>query len=258
MPKLEANLQFMFNEYDLLDRYDAAATLGFKGVELQNPYTLPVEQIVQRLNKHDLKHIIINAPVTDPETGGNNLGLQKSKRDLYEKRMESAVEYATKLGCLGVNVGIGQAVEGLNHKEMYGTLVENLSYASEALGKVKVKALVEAINTRDQPNFLIHTTEQARNLIRDVGHGNLYIQYDFYHMQIMEGDLALTVEKNIDLIAHMQLADTPGRHEPGTGEINFEFLLPFLDSIGYEGWVGCEYYPSSTTAASLEWAQPWL
>ena len=258
MPKLEANLQFMFNEYDLLDRYDAAARAGFKGVELQSPYRVPAEQIVERLERNNLRHVIINMPVKDPDTGLNNLPLQPDRRDLYRERIAMGVEYAAALGCLGVNVGVGPALERLDSEVMRETLVENLRYVAGELEKVGVKALVEAINTRDQPDFFVNTTRQARQVIEDAGHPNLFIQYDFYHMQIMEGDLAPTVKANLDLIAHMQLADTPGRHEPGTGEINFGFLLPYLDEVGYEGWVGCEYYPVSRTEDGLGWARKWL
>ncbi len=258
MPRLEANLQFMFNELDVLDRYDAAANAGFKGVELQSPYSIPVERIVDRLEKNGLRHVIINMPMDDPDTGKGNVPLRPDRTDLYKERIAQGVEYAKALGCLGVNVGVGPLPEDVAPDEAMATLVSNLGYAADELEKVGVKGLIEAINTRDQPGFFIHTTEQTRRLIEDTGHSNLFIQYDFYHMQIMEGDLAPTVKDNLDLIAHMQLADTPGRHEPGTGEINYNYLLPYLDEIGYAGWVGCEYSPVGETTAGLGWADRWL
>ena len=258
MPRLEANLQFMFNELDVLDRYDAAAKAGFKGVELQSPYSIPAEQIVERLERNGLRHIIINMPMSDPDTGLNNVPLRPNRTDLYRERVASGVEYAKALGCIGVNVGVGPLPDGVSEDEARATLVANLKHVSAELENVGVKALVEAINTRDQPGFLIHTTAQARDLIAEVGHPNLSIQYDFYHMQIMEGDLAPTVRDNLDQITHIQLADTPGRHEPGTGEINFNFLLPHLDEIGYRGWVGCEYTPLKGTLDGLGWADRWL
>ncbi len=258
MPRLEANLQFMFNELSVLERYDAAAQAGFKGVELQNPYSIPAEQIVDRLERNDLRHIIINMPMTDPDTGQGNVPLRPDRTELYRERVAQGAEYAKALGCLGVNVGVGALPDGVSPEEARATLVSNLRYCAEELENVGVKGLIEAINTRDQPGFFIHTTAQARDLIEETGHGNLFIQYDFYHMQIMEGDLAPTVKENLDLIAHMQLADTPGRHEPGTGEINYNFLLPYLDEIGYRGWVGCEYYPAGGTVEGLGWANDWL
>ncbi len=258
MPKLEANLQWMFNEYEVLDRYDAAAAAGFKGVELQAPYAFALNAIVARLEKNDLQHVIINLPNADPDSGEGNIGLNPARQELFRERLQLAVDYASGLGCLGVNTGVGPVPEGLDPTVAWRTLVDNMQLAAEALGKVGVKALVEAINTFDRPGFLVHTTAQSKRLIEDVGHPNLGIQYDFYHMQMMEGSLARTVRDNLDQIWHMQLADTPGRHEPGTGEINFHYLLPYLDEIGYEGWVGCEYGPLNGTEAGLGWATPYL
>ena len=258
MPRLEANLQFMFTELDVLDRYDAAAKAGFKGVELQKPYSIPVEQIVERLERNGLRHIIINMPMSDPDTGLNNVPLRPDRTDLYRERVASGVDYAKALGCIGVNVGVGPLPDGVTAEQARATLVTNLRHAATELENVGVKALIEAINTRDQPGFFIHTTAQTRDLIAEAGHANLSIQYDFYHMQIMEGNLAPTVRDNLDQIAHIQMADTPGRHEPGTGEINYNFLLPYLDEIGYRGWVGCEYTPLNGTLEGLGWADRWL
>jgi hydroxypyruvate isomerase len=258
MPRLEANLQWMFTEYALLDRYDAAAKAGFKGVELQAPYAVPVDAIVERLEKNGLKHIIINLPSTDPDTGKNNIGLNPARKDLFKERLQMAVEYASGLGCIGVNTGVGPLPAGVDPAAAWATLVENQRLAAEALARVGVKALIEAINTIDQPGFFIHQTAQTKRLIAAVGHPNIGIQYDFYHMQIMEGNLARTVQDNLSQIWHIQLADTPGRHEPGTGEINYHYLLPYLDEIGYEGWVGCEYGPLHGTEAGLGWAAPYL
>jgi len=257
MPKLEANLQFMFNEYDLIDRYDAAARAGFKGVELQAPYSLPIPQIVERLERNNLKHVIINSPSADPDTGRLNISLRADRVDLYKERTAQAAEYAAGLGCIGVNIGCGE-IDDIDPNEARSTLISNMRHAAEELGKVGVVALVEAINTRDRPGFFINTTKQALDAIAEVDHPNLAILYDFYHMQIMEGDLTLTVKENLSSIKHMQLADNPGRHEPGTGEINYDNLLQHLDEIGYEGWVGCEYNPSGNTEQTLGWASAWL
>jgi hydroxypyruvate isomerase len=257
MPKLEANLQFMFNEYDLIDRYDAAARAGFKGVELQAPYSLPIPQIVERLERNNLKHVIINSPSADPDTGRLNISLRADRTDLYKERTAQAAEYAAGLGCIGVNIGCGE-IDDIDPDEARETLIANMRHAAEELAKVGVVALVEAINTRDRPGFFINTTKQALDAIAEVDHPNLAVLYDFYHMQIMEGDLTLTVKENLSSIKHMQLADNPGRHEPGTGEINYDHLLKHLDDIGYEGWVGCEYNPSGNTEQTLGWASAWL
>jgi hydroxypyruvate isomerase len=258
MPKLEANLQWMFTEYEVLDRYDAAAAAGFKGVELQAPYSLPINAIVARLERNHLKHVIINLPNADPDSGEGNIGLNPARKDLFRERLQMAVDYAAGLGCIGVNTGVGSLPEGIDPDVAWRTLVGNLQLAADALGAVGVKALVEAINTFDRPGCLVHTTAQAKRLIEAVGHPNIGIQYDFYHMQMMEGNLARTIRDNLEQIWHMQLADTPGRHEPGTGEINYHYLLPYLDEIGYAGWVGCEYGPLQGTEAGLGWAAPYL
>jgi hydroxypyruvate isomerase len=247
----------MFNEYDLIDRYDAAARAGFKGVELQAPYSLSVDQIVERLERNELKHVIINSPVSDPDTGINNIILRADRVDLYKERTAQAIEYASGLGCIGVNIGVGP-IDNVDPDEARTTLVSNIRHAAEELGKVGVVALLEAINTRDQPGFFVNTTAQSLSAIAEANHPNLAVLYDFYHMQIMEGDLAMTVKENLPSIKHIQIADNPGRHEPGTGEINYNHLLPYLDEIGYDGWVGCEYGPSGNTEQTLGWASAWL
>jgi hydroxypyruvate isomerase len=243
----------MFSEYELLDRYDAAARAGFKGVEVQAPYSAPVDAIQERLESNGLQHVIINLPVADPETRLNNLPLQPDKVGLYQESVALGVEYAAGLGCIGVNTGIGPLPEGADPEVAYRTYIDNLRYAAVELEKVGILALVEPINTRDQPGFLIHTSTQGMQAITDAAHPNVMLQYDFYHMQIMEGDLVETFAKLLPSIGHVQFADTPGRNEPGTGEINYPFIFRKLDELGYKGWAGAEYYPSDQTEASLDW-----
>ena len=169
MPRLEANLQFMFNEFSVLDRYDAAAKAGFQGVELQSPYSIPAEQIVERLERNSLKHVIINMPMADPDSGKQNIPLLPNRTDLYRERVAQGVEYASALGCLGVNVGVGPLPDDLDPAEARATLVENLRHCAQELDNVGVKGLIEAINTRDQPGFFIHTTSQTRELLEEAG-----------------------------------------------------------------------------------------
>lgn len=257
MPRLEANLQWMFNEHDLIDRYDAAAEAGFKGVELQAPYSLEIDQIVERLEKNDLKHVIINSPVADPDSGKSNIAINPDRIDLYAERTALAVEYASGLGCIGVNIGCGP-IDDLDLEAAHETLIHNVRHAAEELGKVGVVALLEPINTRDQPGFFVNTSAGGIDVIKEANHPNLALLYDFYHMQIMEGELTLTVEKLLPYIKHIQIADNPGRHEPGTGEINYDHILGWLDQIGYDGWVGCEYGPSNGTVETLGWAKNWM
>ena len=253
MVKFEANLQFMFNEYELIDRYEQASKAGFKGVELQAPYSLEKDQIVEKLEIHNLKHVIINLPVIDPDTNQANLALIPDKKDLFLERLDLGISYASALGCIGINTGIGVKPEGFDDKEIFETLVENQRIASEKLAEKNIKALVEPINTVDQPGFFINTSKQGMDLIEQINHHNAFLLYDVYHMQIMEGDLTRTITKLLDSIGHIQIADNPGRYEPGTGEINYPAIFNLLDKIGYSGWVGCEYKPSLNTIDSLSW-----
>ncbi len=253
MPKINANIQFMFNEHELLDRYDAAAAAGFKGVEIQAPYSEPIPAIQERLERNVLKHVIINAPVADPDTGLNNLPLQPDQVGLYQERIALSVEYAAVLGCVGVNTGIGPLPEGLDPEIAYRTYIDNLRYAATELEKFGVMALIEPINTRDQPGFFISTSAGGMQAIEDADHPNVYLQYDFYHMQIMEGNLMETFARLMPRIGHVQFADTPGRNEPGTGEINYDFIFRKLDELGYQRWAGAEYTPSKRTEDSLGW-----
>ncbi len=257
MPRLNANIFFMFKEYPLLDRYDAAARAGFKAVELQFPYTEEVDALKERLEHNELRQIIINVLVRDPDTGLDNVSIRPDRRDLYEERLADAVRYASALGCIGVNTGIGERPDGFEDDDIWQTMVFNQRLAAEQLDRVGIKALVEAINTRDKPGFYVHDTKTACKLIEDVGHPNIGLLYDIYHMQVMEGNLAETMEANLDRIWHMQLGDNPGRHEPGTGEINYDFLLSYIDSIGYKGWIGCEYIPAGRTEDGLGWIKRW-
>lgn len=253
MLKINANIQFMFNEYELLDRYDAAAKAGFTGVEVQAPYSESVADIKARLESNGLEHVIINLPVSDPDTGLNNLPLLPDKRDLYRERVELGVEYAAGLGCVGVNVGTGQLPEGMEAGLAYETFVENLRYVADALASEGVKAFVEPLNTKDNPGQLTSTSADGMKAIADAGHPNVELQYDFYHMQIMEGDLIETFNRLLPSIGHVQFADNPGRHEPGTGEINYDAVFAAVDASNYGGWVGAEYHPSRRTEDTLDW-----
>ena len=243
MVKLEANLQFMFNEFELIDRYEQAAKAGFKGVELQAPYSLEIDQIKEKLYEHKLKHVIINLPVSDPDTNLGNIALRPDRKDLFLERLDLGLRYASNLGCIGINTGIGTKPEGFNDEEIYQTLIDNQKVASEKLFAKNIMALIEPINVVDQPGFFINTSKQGIQLIEKINHNNAFLLYDVYHMQIMEGDLIRTISSIIDKIGHVQIADNPGRNEPGTGEINYPKIFDVFDQIGYKGWVGCEYKP---------------
>ena len=258
MVKLAANLSMMFNEVDFMDRFDAAAGAGFKGVEYLFPYDYDKDQLAELLAAHGLTQALHNLPAGDWGAGDRGLGCLADRVGEFQDGAGRAVEYATALGCKRLNALAGIAPEGADEDELRDTLVTNLRFAAGECAKAGITLVTEPINTRDIPGFYLCRTGQALKLIDAVGAPNLMLQYDIYHMQIMEGDLAPTIEANKARIGHMQLADTPGRHEPGSGEINFGFLLDHIDAIGYDGWIGCEYKPATTTTEGLAWTKPYL
>ena len=258
MPKLCANLTFMFNEVEFLDRFDAAAKAGFKGVEYLFPYVAPAAQVAERLTRAKLTQVLFNLPAGDWAAGERGMAVDPRRIGEFQDGVGKAIEYAKALGCKQLNCLAGIAPKDVAPEKMRDTLIANLRFAADRLAGEGIKLLVEPINTRDIPGFYMTHTQQALDVIQAVGSSNLWLQYDIYHMQIMEGDLAMTIEKNLSRIGHMQLADNPGRHEPGTGEINYGFLLPHIDKLGYQGWVGCEYKPAAETNAGLGWIKPYL
>jgi hydroxypyruvate isomerase len=258
MPKFAANLTMMFNEVDFLDRFAAARTAGFKGVEYLFPYAFEVDELAARLRDNGLTQVLHNLPAGDWDAGERGIAILADRKDEFRAGVDKAIEYASRLGAPRLNCLAGIAPDGADTGQLKDTFVENLSYAAGALKSAGIKLLIEAINTRDIPGFYLHNTKQASDIIADTGSDNLFIQYDIYHMQIMEGDLAPTVEAYLGQIPHIQLADTPGRHEPGTGEIDYPFLFDHIDRIGYDGWIGCEYKPAGNTEDGLGWLKPYL
>ena len=258
MPKFNANLSMMFNEVGFLDRFGAAAKAGFRGVEFLFPYDFPAAQIRERLDKHKLEMVLFNMPPGDFAGGDRGLACDPAKVGQFQDTIGKTLEYAKALGATQIHCMAGLKPRGGGEDKMRETYIANLQFAAKELAKQNLKLLIEAINTRDIPGFYLNYSRQAFDIMHYANLPNLLFQYDIYHMQIMEGDLATTVEKNLAKIGHMQLADTPGRHEPGTGEINYPFLFQFVDKIGYKGWIGCEYRPAGNTEAGLGWLKPYL
>ncbi|NUW70697.1 hydroxypyruvate isomerase [Vibrio coralliilyticus] len=253
MAKFAANLSMLFTEVDFLERFDAAAQAGFSGVEYLFPYAFDAEQIKLKLEQNNLTQVLFNLPAGDWDAGDRGIACDPSRIEEFQSGVALAIQYAKVLGNTQVNCLAGITPAGVSQQDAHAAFVINLRYAAQALQEAGLKLVIEAINTRDIPGFFLNTTEQAKAVIKEVGSDNLFIQYDIYHMQIMEGDLAPTMSANIGQIAHVQLADNPGRHEPGTGEINYPFVLKHLDELGYQGWVGCEYKPKTTTTEGLDW-----
>lgn len=253
MTKFAANLSMLFTEVDFLDRFEAAASAGFKGVEYLFPYDFPAQDIKKKLDDNKLTQVLHNLPAGDWAGGERGIACHPDRVEEFRTGVAQAIEYATALGCKQVNCLSGIKPESVSQEQAHKTFVENLRFAAAELEKAGILLLVEAINTRDIPGFFLNRTDQGVKLLEEVGSDNLKLQYDIYHMQIMEGDLAPTIEANLAHIAHVQLADNPGRHEPGTGEINYPFLFAHLEKLGYQGWIGCEYKPAASTTEGLGW-----
>jgi hydroxypyruvate isomerase len=253
MPRFNANLTMLFTEQPFLDRFEAAAKAGFTGVEYLFPYDFAVEELVQRLKAHGLTQVLHNLPAGDWAGGERGIAILPGREDEFRAGVDKAITYATALGCKQVNCLAGVAPAGADRAALEETFIANLRFAAGRLKEAGIKLLIEAINPIDIPGFFLNTTAQALDIIARTGSDNLFVQYDIYHMQITEGDLARTMERNLAMIPHIQLADNPGRHEPGTGEINYPFLFAHLDRIGYAGWIGAEYKPKAGTEAGLGW-----
>jgi len=258
VPQFCANLTLLFNEHEFLDRFGAAAQAGFRGVEYLFPYPYPKEQLAERLARYRLTQVLHNLPAGDWAKGERGIACLPDRVGEFQEGVGRTIDYARALGCTRVNCLVGIAPGDVAPEKVRETLVANLRFAAARLKAAGIALLIEPCNTRDIPGFYLNRTEQAVDLIGEVGSDNLFLQYDIYHMQVMEGDLAPTIERQLARIAHIQLADHPGRHEPGTGEINYPFLFRFIDGLGYKGWIGCEYRPKTTTVEGLGWLKPYL
>lgn len=256
--KFSANLSFLYQEFGFLDRFAAAAKDGFPAVEYMSPYAEPREQVAEALRANGLVQALFNAPAGDWAGGERGIAALPGREAEFRTGIATALDHAKALACAKVNVIAGLTKPGADLAAMEATLVENLKYAAPRCADAGVKLLIEPINTRDIPGFFLSTTKHAGRILDKVGHDNLYIQYDVYHAQVMQGDLIPTYERLRDRIAHIQVADNPGRNEPGTGEINWRFVLPEIERLGYDGYIGCEYRPKTTTTAGLGWLQPFV
>jgi hydroxypyruvate isomerase len=255
MPRFAANLTMLFTELPFLERFDAAARAGFQAVEFLFPYAFEANDIKARLDANGLQLVLHNLPAGDWDAGERGIACHPDRVEEFRAGVERAIAYAQTLGVKQLNCLVGKAPAGLSDSVLRETLVANLRHAAARLKAAGLRLLVEPINNYDIPGFYLSRTQQALDLLDEVGADNAFVQYDIYHAQRTEGELAATLQKHLARIGHVQLADNPGRNEPGTGEINYAFLFRHLDRIGYDGWVGCEYKPASTTEAGLGWMQ---
>jgi hydroxypyruvate isomerase len=253
MPKFAANLTMLFTEHPFLDRFEHAARAGFDAVEFLFPYAFDASEIKDRLAAHKLKLVLHNLPAGDWDAGERGIACLPDRVDEFREGVARAIDYGRKLGVPKLNCLAGKAPAGVADDVLRRTFVENLRFAAAELKAVGIRLLIEPINLYDIPGFYLNRTAQAVAILDEVGSDNLFIQYDIYHAQRMEGELIGTMQKHFARIGHLQLADNPGRHEPGTGEINYDQVFAAIDRLGYDGWIGCEYKPATTTEAGLGW-----
>lgn len=253
MPRFCANLSLLFTEHPFVERWATAAHAGFRGVECHFPYDEPAAVLAEEVRRHGLEQVLFNLPPGDWAAGERGIACLPDRVAEFEDGVGRAIEYARALGCRRINCLAGIAPASAERAELLAVMEGNLRFAARALAREGIELLVEPINDRDMPGFLLNRSADTLALIERVGEANVKLQYDVYHMQIMEGDLARTLQRELPRIGHVQIADNPGRHEPGSGEINYPFLFDWLDRIGYTGWVSAEYIPAGDTAAGLGW-----
>ncbi len=255
MPRLAANLSWLFQEYGYLARFEAARRVGFRGVECLFPYDTPAEETALALQDARLAMALINTPAGDWQKGERGFAGVPGREFEFHAGFDQAFDYACRIGCTRIHLMAGLVPEGVALEACEAVFVENLREAADRLARHGMSATIEPLNSIDVPGYMLSGSRQARRLIEAVGRANLKLQWDAYHLQIMEGNLAVSFERDRDIIGHVQIAGVPGRNEPDSGEINYWFLLARMDALGYQGTVGCEYRPRSGTLAGLGWAR---
>ena len=258
MPKFAANLSMMYQEYPFLDRFAAARRDGFSGVEFLFPYDFAAADIRQRLDDNGLTLALFNGPPGNWAEGERGLASLPDRQVEFRDSVKRALDYATVLGNQRLHIMAGLIKPGQDRAVHHAVYIDNLAYAAKQAASLGITTVIEPINTRDIPGFFLNRQDQAHQIIAQVGADNLKVQMDFYHCQIVEGDLAMNLRKHIDGVGHIQIAGVPERHEPDLGEINYPYLFALIDELGYKGWIGCEYRPRAGTSAGLGWLRPWL
>jgi hydroxypyruvate isomerase len=258
VPRLAANISMLFPEVDFLERFAAAARAGFRGIEYQYAYDRKPAEVAAAARDAGVAVLLHNMPMGDARLGERGTACLPGREQRFRDDLELAIEYARAARCPNLHVLAGVVPAGADRAALHATYVSNLKHAARRLAREGMRALIEPLSEQTVANCFLRSSAQAAQVLDEVGADNAFIQYDLFHMQIMEGNLAVTIERLLPRIGHLQIADVPGRHEPGSGEINFDFLLRRLDAIGYSGWVGCEYNPRGDTVEGLTWARPYL
>jgi 2-dehydrotetronate isomerase len=262
MPKLAANLSMMYTDLPFLERFGAAAKDGFKGVEYLFPYAFAAQDIAAKLHEHQLEQVLFNVGQGDFDAGERGISAVPGREQEFHDALEIGITYAKATRCPRLHIMAGLVKNQGFRAAMHTTYVNNLRHAAKRLGEEGIGALIEPINPRDIPGYFLNTQAQGHEVVAQVGSQHLKVQMDFYHVQIVEGDIAMRLRHHFAGVGHVQIAGVPARNEPDLGEVNFPYLLNLLDELGYAGWVGCEYRPKLTstggTSAGLSWAKPWL
>ncbi len=253
MPRFAANLTMMYNEVEFLDRFEAAKSSGFNAVEFLFPYAFPAEQIAAKLAKYGQELALFNLPPGDWDAGDKGMAAIPGRQQEFQDSVGLGLEYAKVFGNKTVHMMAGIVPAAVTMEQAFETYVNNYQYCADAFADSGVTVIIEPLNSRDVPGYMISQNAGARSVIAATDRGNVGLQFDFYHVQIMTGDLATQFETHLDITKHVQIAGVPERFEPNVGEINYPYLFDLMDRLGYEGYVGCEYRPQNGTQAGLRW-----
>lgn len=253
MPKFAANLSLMFTELPFLDRFAGAAQAGFKGVEFLFPYAHPADDIARRMQEAGLVNVLFNMPPGDWDGGERGMAALPGREAEFRDGLRQALEYAGVLGTPRLHMMAGIVPAGADTARCRAVYIDNLRHACREAALQGIEVMIEPINTRDMPGYFLNLQADAHAIREEVGAANLKVQMDFYHAQIMEGDLATKLRRWVAHVGHVQIAGVPSRNEPDRGEVNYRYLFALLDELGYEGWVGCEYRPAAGTVQGLGW-----
>ncbi|MBP0622717.1 2-oxo-tetronate isomerase [Cupriavidus consociatus] len=258
MPRFAANLSMMYNEHAFLDRFAAAAADGFQAVEYLFPYEHPAAELRARLDANGLTQALFNAPPGDWAAGERGLASLPGREAEFRDAVGRALEYASVIGNDRVHVMAGLVPADADSARYRATYLENVAFAAKAAAAQGVTIVLEPINTRDMPGYFLNRQDDAQAICKEVGAANLKVQFDCYHCQIVEGDIAMKLRRDMPGIGHIQIAGVPERHEPDLGELNYPYLFDLIDTLGYQGWIGCEYRPRAGTSEGLGWLKPYL
>jgi hydroxypyruvate isomerase len=258
MPSLAANLSVLFKEVGFLERFAAARKAGFRAVEYQYPYEFTPRDVAVAARDAGVQVVLHNVPRGDAGRGEHGTACLPGREARFRDDLERAIAYAAAVGCARLHCLAGVVPAGAERAQLHATYVANLRYAANRLAREDMRLLIEPLSPGTAANYFLNGSAQAVRVLDEVAAENAFLQYDVFHMQLLEGNLALTIARLLPRIGHMQIADAPGRHEPGSGEVNFDFLLAHVDALGYAGWIGCEYNPQGDTIEGLKWAQSYL